>query len=65
MGFLYVISFLLFLISMTVCNAKHEPFELPYQTSVSSKDVFNEADLKSFCFSSVSLSGLVSFSVCF
>ena len=51
MGFLYVISFLLFLISMTVCNAKHEPFELPYQTSVSSKDVFNEADLKSFCFS--------------
>ena len=50
---------------MSVCNAKDEPFELLYQTSVSSKDVFNEADLKSFCFSSVSLSGLVSFSVCF
>ena len=45
------------------CNAKVEPFELLYQTSVSSKDVFNEADLKSFCFSSVSLSGLVSFSL--
>ena len=46
------------------CNVKDEYFELLYQTSVSSKQVFNEADLKSFFFS-VSLSGLVSFCVCF